>query len=75
MISNTYGYIYIYTGWLHIYIQDGVYIYIQDGVISEEKADEFKNEVDLPRLLLKITVIILLCISGRVRVYVTSSSH
>ena len=44
------------------------YVCIQDGVISEEKADEFKNEIDLPRLCLKIMVITLLCISGRVRV-------
>lgn len=42
---------------------------LQDGVISEKKADEFKTEVDLPRLLLKITVITLLCISSKIRVW------
>ena len=48
-------------------------MYAQEGRISEDKADEFKSTILLPRLLLKITVIIHLCVSGRIRVavYVT----
>ena len=48
-------------------------MYAQEGRISEDKADEFKGTILLPRLLLKITVIIQLCVSGRIRVaiYVT----
>ena len=46
-------------------VQEWFYlIHTQEVTITEDKADDFKLSVQLPRTILKISAIIFLCVSG-----------
>lgn len=38
---------------------------MQESSITKDKADDFKHSIQLPRTLLKTSVIVLLCVSGK----------
>lgn len=46
-------------------VQEWFYlIHTQETTITEDKADDFKLSVQLPRTILKISAILFLCVSG-----------